>query len=75
MKIAFCKVCLRVICEILGYEIANCKLVCVQNQMYEIFELTDSIYNKRKDTVINEFQQAFSEEMNASTLKRLIYGD
>lgn len=46
-----------------------------QNQMYEIFELTDSIYNKRKDTVINEFQQAFSEEMNASTLKRLIYGD
>ena len=27
MKIAFCKVYLRVICEILGYEIANCKLV------------------------------------------------
>lgn len=32
MKMAFCKVCLRAICEILGYKIANCKLVCVQNQ-------------------------------------------
>lgn len=32
MKIAFYKVYLRVICKFLGYEIANCKLVCVQNQ-------------------------------------------
>jgi len=32
MKIAFCKVYLRAVCEILGYKIANCKLVCVQKQ-------------------------------------------
>ena len=32
MKIAFCKVYLRAVCEILGYEVANCKLVRVQKQ-------------------------------------------
>ena len=32
MKMAFCKVGVRAICEILGYEIANCKIVCVLKQ-------------------------------------------
>lgn len=29
---AFCKVGVRTICENLGPEIANCKIVCVQKQ-------------------------------------------
>jgi hypothetical protein len=45
-----------------------------QKSLYPIFETTDDTFNKRKKTVINEFQQMFQTDEHAILLKRLIFG-
>lgn len=44
-----------------------------RNELFGIFDLTDDKYDKFRKTVLNDFQQLFTEDENALAIQKLIY--